>query len=111
MLNATTTLAAVFRRCNAVLSGGLEGVDALGEKVRISAHQDCCCVAALETSSMAMRTVRAYVACTVVCVAVIGTSRWPCMRTLRFAIGQAVLFISSGLYQKGVHGTKRSYSR
>lgn len=33
MLNATTTLGAVFRRCNAVLSGGLEGVDALGEKV------------------------------------------------------------------------------
>lgn len=33
MLNATTTLGAVFRRCNAVLSGGLEGVDAMGEKV------------------------------------------------------------------------------
>ena len=33
MLNATATLGGVFRRCNALLSGGLEGVDALGEKV------------------------------------------------------------------------------
>eukprot|EP00903_Cladosiphon_okamuranus_P016193 g14943.t2 len=32
MLNSMKTLGAVFRRCNAILSGGLEGVDALGEK-------------------------------------------------------------------------------
>lgn len=33
MLNATAILGAVFRRCNAILSGGLLGVDAIGEKV------------------------------------------------------------------------------
>ncbi|CAM9120215.1 unnamed protein product, partial [Ectocarpus sp. 13 AM-2016] len=32
MLNATAILGAVFRRCNAILSGGLLGVDAIGEK-------------------------------------------------------------------------------
>ncbi|CAM9710944.1 unnamed protein product [Scytosiphon promiscuus] len=32
MLQHTATLGAVFRRCNAVLSGGLVGVDAMGEK-------------------------------------------------------------------------------
>ncbi|CAB1111071.1 unnamed protein product [Ectocarpus sp. CCAP 1310/34] len=32
MLNATAILGAVFRRCNAILSGGLQGVDAIGEK-------------------------------------------------------------------------------
>lgn len=38
MLHATKTLGAVFRRCYAVLNGGLEGVDALGEKVIRSAN-------------------------------------------------------------------------
>lgn len=33
MLNAASMLGAVFRRCNAVLTGGLNGVDAMGEKV------------------------------------------------------------------------------
>ncbi|CAM9401133.1 unnamed protein product [Ectocarpus fasciculatus] len=32
MLNATAILGAVFRRCNAILTGGLLGVDAIGEK-------------------------------------------------------------------------------
>jgi len=33
MLQIMAILGAVIRRCNAVLSGGLVGVDALGEKV------------------------------------------------------------------------------
>ena len=33
MLQIAAILGAVIRRCNAVLSGGLVGVDALGEKV------------------------------------------------------------------------------
>lgn len=33
MMDAAKRLAAVLRRCNAVLSGGLGGVDAMGDKV------------------------------------------------------------------------------
>lgn len=35
LVDFTLRLGAVLRRCNAVLCGGLGGVDAIGEKVRI----------------------------------------------------------------------------
>lgn len=35
LVDFTLRLGAVLRRCNAVLCGGLGGVDAIGEKVRV----------------------------------------------------------------------------
>lgn len=57
-------LGAVFRRCNAVLTGGLNGVDAMGEKVSDGVIEITGCRKSPSFREMGWCAYRSYTPCT-----------------------------------------------